>query len=84
MLGFILCWTIPGWMLELDVPWVCLLRCFPLCNENKILKYPWDLEVAKMGMSAVGDIEYFFFPSGEGVLSVECGKDCQEHGWEGV
>lgn len=25
-----------------------------------------------------------FFPTGEGVLSVEYGKDCQEHGWEDV
>lgn len=25
-----------------------------------------------------------FFPTGEGMLSVKCGKDCQDHGWEGV
>lgn len=25
-----------------------------------------------------------FFPTGEGVLSVECGIDCQEHGWGDV
>lgn len=47
-----------AWML--GIPQVCLLHCFPLCNENKTLKYPWDLEVAKMGISAVGDIDFFF------------------------
>lgn len=61
MLGFILCWTIPGWMLELDIPRVCLPHCFPLCNETKILKYPWDLEVAKMGLSEAGDRLISFF-----------------------